>query len=79
MRLNIVTLIAAAILSFSIADLALATPAFSRQIDADCRTCHFQDMHALNKFGREFKQNGFNLSRHMRQQIEKIKKKPKAE
>lgn len=46
---------------------APAIPAFSRQIHADCRTCHFQDMHALNAYGRAFKLNGFRESEKMRQ------------
>ena len=45
---------------------AMATPAFSRQINADCKTCHFQSMHALNKFGRQFKANAFHESEKMR-------------
>jgi len=60
---------AVAIFSFSSADIALATPAFSRQIHADCRTCHFQSMHALNKFGREFKLNAFSLSEEMKSEL----------
>jgi hypothetical protein len=43
-----------------------AIPAFSRQINADCRTCHFQDMHALNAYGRAFKLNAFKESKEMR-------------
>jgi len=71
-------LVAAGILSSSITELAMATPAFSRQIDADCRTCHFQDMHGLNKFGREFKLNAFRLSRHMKEQLKERRKKEAA-
>ncbi|PIP01727.1 MAG: hypothetical protein COW18_09690 [Zetaproteobacteria bacterium CG12_big_fil_rev_8_21_14_0_65_54_13] len=45
---------------------AQATPAFSRQINADCRTCHFQSMQSLNKFGREFKLNSFHETAEMK-------------
>ena len=48
---------------------AQAIPAFSRQIHADCRTCHFQGMGALNAFGRAFMMNNFSLSKRMRQQL----------
>jgi hypothetical protein len=47
---------------------ALAIPAFSRQIHADCRTCHFQSMPALNAYGRAFKMNGFRETEKMRQE-----------
>jgi len=47
---------------------AQATPSFSRQIQADCRTCHFMDNKSLNKFGREFKKNAFNETREMRRE-----------
>lgn len=53
---------------------ASATPAFSRQIHADCRTCHFQGMHALNRFGRAFMMNNFSLSKSMRQELLERKK-----
>ncbi|TLS73420.1 hypothetical protein FE236_13305 [Mariprofundus erugo] len=52
---------------------AEATPAFSRQTGADCRSCHFMDMHGLNAFGRAFKQNAFNLSEHMKEQLQRQK------
>jgi len=68
----------AASLSLFIADIALATPAFSRQINADCRTCHFQSMHALNKFGRDFKFNAFSLSEDMKEQLKQSRKKKAA-
>jgi len=45
---------------------ASATPAFSRQIQADCRACHIMGNKALNQFGRKFKQNAFNESKKMR-------------
>ena len=46
-----------------------AIPAFSRQIHADCRTCHFQGMGALNAFGRAFEMNNFRLTKNMRQEL----------
>ena len=54
-----------------------AIPAFSRQIHADCRTCHFQGMYALNKYGRAFKKNGFRESDRMREQRLQQKKQKK--
>ena len=44
---------------------ASAIPAFSRQIQSDCRTCHLMGNKALNQFGRQFKQNAFNESKSM--------------
>lgn len=46
---------------------APAVPAFSRQIHADCRICHFQNMRSLNRYGRAFKQNGFRETEKMRE------------
>lgn len=54
-------------LALTIPHEALAVPAFSRQIHADCRTCHFQNMRSLNRYGREFKQNGFTETNEMRE------------
>ncbi|MDQ6998016.1 MAG: hypothetical protein Q9M17_04810 [Mariprofundus sp.] len=62
------------LLSLSLADIALATPSFSRQVNADCRACHFQSMHALNKFGRAFKSNAFNINKQMRQELNQRRK-----
>ena len=45
---------------------AQAIPSFSRQIQADCRTCHFIGNKSLNKFGREFKINAFHETEEMR-------------
>jgi hypothetical protein len=53
---------------------AQAIPAFSRQIHADCRTCHFQSMPALNAYGRAFKMNGFRETKEMRQQRLQLQK-----
>jgi len=52
--------------SLLIPNSASATPAFSRQIQADCRACHTMGNKALNRFGRQFKQNAFNESSNMR-------------
>jgi len=52
-----------------------AIPAFSRQIHADCRTCHFQGMGALNAYGRAFEMNGFRETKEMHQQrLQRLKK-----
>jgi len=70
-RIHLFILAVVALLSVSFAGIASATPAFSRQINADCRTCHFQTMHALNQFGRDFKTNAFNLSEPMKEELKK--------
>lgn len=41
---------------------AEATPAFARQMNADCMTCHYQNIPKLNSFGREFKLSGFTMT-----------------
>ncbi|MCK4874586.1 MAG: hypothetical protein KAS26_01955 [Sulfurimonas sp.] len=41
---------------------AEATPAFARQMDADCMSCHYQNIPKLNSFGREFKLSGFTMT-----------------
>ncbi|WP_304546037.1 hypothetical protein [Sulfurimonas microaerophilic] len=40
---------------------AEATPAFARQMDTNCVTCHSQNIPKLNRFGREFKMSGFTM------------------
>ncbi|MBW6488396.1 hypothetical protein [Sulfurimonas sp.] len=49
-------------LSLMCATAAEATPAFARQMDMDCMSCHFQNMPKLNAFGRDFKMSGFTMS-----------------
>ncbi|TKI69258.1 hypothetical protein FCU45_06980 [Sulfurimonas crateris] len=49
-------------LSLMCATAAEATPAFARQMDADCMSCHFQNMPKLNAFGRDFKMSGFTMT-----------------
>lgn len=44
------------------ATVAEATPAFARQMDMDCMSCHFQNIPKLNSFGREFKMSGFTMT-----------------
>ena len=44
------------------ATVAEATPAFARQMNADCMTCHYQNIPKLNSFGREFKLSGFTMT-----------------
>ena len=41
---------------------AEATPAFARQMDADCMACHYQNIPKLNSFGREFKLSGLTMT-----------------
>ncbi len=54
---------------------AHAIPSFSRQIGADCRTCHIMSNKGLNKYGRKFKLNAFFESKEMRNQRLKTEKK----
>ena len=52
---------------FSISCLILVTmnveavPAFARQTNMSCATCHFQHFPALNAFGRSFKQGAYTM------------------
>jgi len=54
---------------------ALANPAFSRQTGASCRLCHFQGVHTLNKYGRDFLRNSLRETREMKERRKKIEKK----
>ena len=38
-----------------------AVPAFARQTNLSCATCHFQHFPALNSFGRSFKQGAYTM------------------
>ena len=40
---------------------AQATPAFAKQMNAQCMMCHYQNIPKLNTFGREFKSSGFTM------------------
>ena len=51
---------------------ASATPAFSRQTGASCRLCHFQGMHSLDKYGRDFLRSGFRETREMKERRRKL-------
>jgi hypothetical protein len=42
--------------------VANAVPAFARQMDTGCDTCHFQHFPLLNAFGRAFKASGFTMT-----------------
>lgn len=39
-----------------------AVPAFARQMEVECNSCHFQQFPLLNQFGRAFKAGGFIMS-----------------
>lgn len=43
-------------------NLASAVPAFARQTDMPCVSCHFQNFPALNAFGRIFRAGGYTMS-----------------
>lgn len=49
-------------LTLMCATAAEATPAFARQMDMECMSCHFQNIPKLNSFGREFKMAGFTMT-----------------
>ena len=42
--------------------VASAVPAFARQMNTGCDTCHFQHFPLLNAFGRAFKASGFTMT-----------------
>jgi hypothetical protein len=54
-----VSLCIAALAAAVVATPSQATPAFARQADKACSTCHFQHYPALNDYGQEFKAGGF--------------------
>jgi len=54
---------------------ASAIPVFSRQTGASCRLCHFQGMHSLSKYGRDFLRNSFRETRDMKERRRKIEEK----
>lgn len=56
--LTIVLLLVGGALASQIAN---AVPAFSRQTDLQCMSCHFQSYPALNEFGRKFRADGYTL------------------
>lgn len=39
-----------------------AVPAFARQLNEECSTCHFQHFPKLTAFGRSFKASGFSMN-----------------
>lgn len=41
---------------------AQAVPAFARQMNAECSTCHYQHFAKLNAFGRAFKASGYSMT-----------------
>lgn len=48
-------------LTFVFGTTVEATPAFSRQMDTACMSCHSQNIPKLNSFGRSFKLSGFTM------------------
>lgn len=45
-----------------VAPQAQATPAFARQMEMNCMSCHTQALTTLNSFGRQFKLSGFSMT-----------------
>ena len=50
------------IASLMLPAVASAVPAFARQMNTSCDTCHFQHFPLLNSFGRAFKASGFTMT-----------------
>ncbi|MEJ2566562.1 MAG: hypothetical protein P8164_12575 [Gammaproteobacteria bacterium] len=48
--------------SLMVPAVAGAVPAFARQMNTSCDTCHFQHFPLLNAFGRAFKASGFTMT-----------------
>ena len=51
--------------------VAEATPAFARQMNSDCKTCHYQNIPKLNSFGKEFKLSGFTMTGGVKEVVSK--------
>lgn len=47
--------------SLLFSQVSSAVPAFARQTDMACNSCHFQSFPALNSFGRVFRAGGYTL------------------
>lgn len=60
---SVFTFVATAIVMSSVffAEEATAVPAFARQMNVSCSTCHFQNFPALNAFGRQFRADGYTI------------------
>lgn len=62
-RMN--SLLASLVAAFSLFVLASesqATPAFARQMEMNCMSCHSQHIPMLNSFGRQFKLSGYTMT-----------------
>jgi hypothetical protein len=51
-----------ALLEMLLPGIVNAVPAFARQMDTTCLTCHYQHFPLLNEFGRAFKASGFTMT-----------------
>lgn len=58
---NFIYLLVTAFLMMTIAPNASAVPAYARQTNMPCSSCHFQSFPALNEMGRSFKAGGYTM------------------
>lgn len=57
----LISVIALSLSTLLASNLANAVPAFARQTDMPCVSCHYQSFPALNTFGRIFKAGGYTM------------------
>ena len=62
MRLNYKNVMASVGLLAMCTTAAEATPAFAKQMDTECMTCHYQNIPKLNSFGRDFKLGAYTMT-----------------
>lgn len=60
-RLSLLAVMAVLVTGLFLPQQASAVPAFARQMDSACSSCHYMDFPALNAFGRFFKQSAYTL------------------
>ena len=58
----VISVIGLSLSSLLASNIANAVPAFARQTDMPCVSCHYQSFPALNAFGRNFRATGYTLS-----------------
>ncbi|MCK4705759.1 MAG: hypothetical protein KAT90_09780, partial [Gammaproteobacteria bacterium] len=58
----LISVIALSLSTLLASNLANAVPAFARQTDMPCVSCHYQSFPALNTFGRIFRANGYIMT-----------------
>ena len=61
-HIRLLNLVAVLIVGLLTPIFASAVPAFARQMNTGCDSCHFQHFPLLNAFGRAFKASGFTMT-----------------